>query len=417
MKLSKREKILISILLIVIAGYFGYKYIPFDNIFKLDKLEAEYSQKKATYEAMSQNIVSTAAFEEKKQALVDEINKTNILSDLQQEQLIVFLNTYLSSKNVNANNISFTELSVIPMTTAVAAKLPKPISSLEAMMNEINNGKASTENKAVENNKTEGNTSADTNADTNQAPQNNNAASQDGLTVRTMSANVGFESTYEDMISFIDAIQNSPIDISIVNINTVTAENGLLQGTMALNFYSAPKPEGYVEENTDWMWKDLVQSGKSNPFKLEGGTAFTGTVGNKFDFYLSLKPESSDLPTVIVGKAEDKNRLTYVYADSNTMENVSMQFKKENDKYYYRYSTKNGKFPNDGSWLDFTPVGSSISVKVYSSKRNSKADSAGANINIENNSGLKLLFEIEGDDKENPRVYFNDPKSVRVIRK
>ncbi len=56
-----------------------------------------------------------------------------------------------------------------------------------------------------------------------------------------------------------------------------------------------------------------------------------------------------------------------------------------------------------------------IYVKIYSSKRNSKADSVGVNIGVSNTSGLKPRFEIEGDDSTT-RVFFRDPKSVTVIR-
>jgi len=36
---------------------------------------------------------------------------------------------------------------------------------------------------------------------------------------------------------------------------------------------------------------------------------------------------------------------------------------------------------------------------------------------VNNNSGLKVRFEIEGDDKANTRVFFKDAKSVIVTRK
>ena len=41
---------------------------------------------------------------------------------------------------------------------------------------------------------------------------------------RRISANITFESSYNDMLNFIDAIQNNPVDISITNISTLTPE-------------------------------------------------------------------------------------------------------------------------------------------------------------------------------------------------
>lgn len=410
MKLSRREKVLISILLIAVVVYFGYQYIPFDKMFKLSVLEEEYSQKKSTYDTMSQNIILKTNYEKKVEELSAEINSINMLSSLDQEKIIVFLNKYLANNNIDANNITFSDITAVPVSTALNKSEPKVKSTFENMIDDINNSSETASNRNE--------TTQETSAGTSEAQTNPEQLQSNGdTTVKSVSVSISFESGYSDMLKFIDAIQTNPVNIAITNINTLSQEGDILQGTITLNFYSVPKLEGYVEENKDWIWEDLMQSGKSNPFLLEGGTAFVNSTSNSYDFYMSLKPESSDLPTVILGRADDKTRATYVYADSNVMENVELQFKKEDSKYYYKYSTKNSKFPADGTWLEFTPVGSSISFKVYSSSRNSKVDSSGANISITNTSGLKVRFTIEDDDKTNPRVYFKDPKSVIVTRK
>jgi type IV pilus assembly protein PilO len=410
MKLSKREKALVSILLLAAIVYFGYQFVPFEKIFKLSALEDEYSQKKSTYDTMSRNIIVKTTYEKKVQELTTEINNINMLTDLNQEQIIVFLNKYLANNNIDANSINFTDIVVNAVDTSEQKVDSRKKSSFESMMDNIN------PSSTVVGNITE--TDSQTQADSKDKQQDaSKTTDKEESTVDTISVNVSFESSYSDMIKFIDAIQNNPIDIAITNINTLSDDGNSIQGAMTLNFYSVPKLDGFVEQNKDWVWEDIMQSGKINPFLLEGGTAFVNTESTGYDFYMSLKPESSDLPTVILGKAEDKDRVTYVYADSNTMENVEFQFKKENSKYYYKYSTKNASFPSDGSWLEFTPLSSSIDVKVYSTQRNSKTDSAGANIAVVNTTGLKIKFEIEDDDNTNPRVYFKDPKSVVVTRK
>lgn len=402
MKLSKREKVLVSILMLAIIVYLGYQFVPFEKVFKLSALEEEYSQKKSTYDSMSQNIILKTNYEKKVQELSDEINSINMLSNLDQEKIIVFLNKYLANNKIDANNISFTDATVAPIDVTVENKGVREKSSFENIMDTINDSSIS----AANNNEGETDTNQSTSEETN----------KDVMTVNSISVNVAFESSYSDMLKFIDSIQNNPINIAITNVNTLSPTGDVIQGTMTLDFYSIPKLDGFVEENKDWIWDDLIQSGKSNPFLLEGGAAFVNSTSNSYDFYMSLKPESSDLPTVILGRADDKTRITYVYADSNTMENVELQFKKDNSKYYYKYSTKNSSFPSNGEWLDFTPAGSSICVKIFSSQRNSKVDSAGANISVVNTSGLKVKFEIEDDDKTNPRVNFKDPKSVVVTR-
>lgn len=406
MKLSKREKVLICILLIALVVYAAYKFVPTSELFNLEAIRTEYNQMTDKYNNMSQNILLKSNYEENVQTLVEEINNMNVISNLQQEQLIVFLNNYFSANNIDANNISFTDAAIVTMDATAASSEAKAQSSLDILMNNIN-GTTSQAQQLAEN----------TNASQhNGIESTDNSAQQSSVTVRSISINAVFESTYSNMIKFIDAMQNNTVDISIININTVSSEGGLLQGTMTLNFYEIPKPEGFEENKDEWIWKDLAKSGKSNPFSGDESTVFAST-GNSYDFYISVKPESSDLPTLIVGKSEDNNRTTYVYADNNKIEDVEFQFKTENNTYYYRYSAKNSTYPLNG-WQEFEPVkNGDIYIKVYSSLRNTKADSAGVNISVLNTSGLKIRFEVEGDDTTSPRVYFKEPKSVIVTRR
>lgn len=407
MKLSKRERTLIFILLLAVTVYLGYRFIPYNSIFKLKKLAEEFGGKKSTYDMMSQNIMVKGDYENKLRDLTNEINDINIISDLQQEQLIVFLNNYLEENNIEANNISFTDIAATPLATTLSPTQAKMKSMFENIMDSIN---GSTEN------------TVDSIQTTEQKP-----TEEEQLTVKSTTVDLTYNCNYENLLKFIDAIQTNPVDIAITNINTLYQEDNSLQGTMTLNFYTIPKLDDYVELNEDWIWKDVKDTGKSNTLSSDTGSVFSNNIVNgldsststvsEFDFYMSLKPESSDLPTVILGKADDKTTSTYIYADSNIIEDVEIQFKKENSKYYYKYSTKNNSYPSDGTWLEFVPVGSNINMKIFSSQRSSKADSAGVNINIVNTSNLKVIVTIENDDKSNTRVYFKDPKSVVVTKK
>ncbi|MDW5300402.1 MAG: hypothetical protein SA378_09725 [Sedimentibacter sp.] len=412
MKLSKREKVLIFILIVAVIGYAAYRFLPGSNLFNLDAMKEEYNQKSDAYDTMSQNLLLKSKYEENVKLFSDEINNLDVISDIQQENIIVFLDNYFTNNNIDANNISFTDATVVPMNDIVAHGEPKAVSTLETIMSEINGTGSVSEQNTADIGKEEG-------TDAEQAQKSEEEAEQKpSLTIRSISVNVAFESTYDSMIKFIDAIQINAVDISITNINTVSPGGNILQGTMTLNFYGVPKLDSFIEENQEWLWKDLVKFGKNNPFLIDGYATTFANAGNSFDFYMSVKPESSDLPTVIVGKAEDKSRSTYVYADSNKMEEVEFQFKKDNDKIYYKYKTKSSTYPSDGTWMEFAPVESdSIFIKIYSSARNSKTDSAGVNIAVTNTTGLKVRIEVEDDDTTNPRVYFKDARLVIVTRK
>lgn len=259
MKLSKREKVLIGILIIVVIGYFCYKSIP--DLFNLNALKEEYDVKSNDYNIMSQNIVLKTKYEEQIQNLTKEINNLNYISDLQQEKLIVFLDSYFTNNNIKTYNINFTEATIVPVNLNSESSQHKTKSTFESMMDEINNSGAlknrsqvSNENKVI----TEQNVNSEENVETVQ--NDNQDLLQDSLTVKAITVSIAFECTYDNMIKFIDAIQNRPYDIQITNINTVTliSEAGnIIQGSMDLNFYEVPKVDNFKEKNADWIWKDL----------------------------------------------------------------------------------------------------------------------------------------------------------------
>ena len=387
MKLSKREKFLILLLIIVVIGYFGFKYVPVEKIFNLEELKAEHSQKKNLYETMSQNIIQINTFEEKAQSLIEEVN------NLQQEKVIIFLNNYLNSSNINASNISFTDEKAVPMSYVVIPGEKRESGTLQDLMYEI-----------------DGRTTA--NVETSESDEKE----ENQLSARQVSANITFDSTYADMIDFIDSIQNNPVDISITSINTI-AEGDILQGTMNLNFYEIPKPLDFIETNSEWIWMELAQSGKENPFSTDA-TQMVFASGGNYDFYMSLQPEVSDLPSILIGETNDVDRKTYISRDVNSVESVNFAFKTENDKYYYRYSIDSVSYPKNDEWKEFIPNSEgNINIVAYSKPRILKEDSAGANISVYNSTELRVRFDVIDDDKTSPRAYFRDARTISVTRK
>jgi type IV pilus assembly protein PilO len=395
MKLSKREKILVLILIVAVIGYFGFANLPFDKLFSLDELKAEHAQKKELYELMSNNIIQKNAFEDKVQSLTEEINDLNVISDLQQEGAIVFLDNYMDKSNINASNISFVEGEAVPVSHIPISGKTEESGTLQNLMQKIDGGAEVKKDEASE-------------ADEKKL--------EPTLFVRQISAVLTFDSIYADMIEFIDSIQNNPIDISITNINTIT-EGDILQGTMTLNFYEIPKPAAFEESNEDWIWTEHAKSGKENPFSTDT-TQMVFVSGDNYDFYMSLQPEVSDLPSILIGETNDVDRKTYISRDINSVENVNFAFKTENDKYYYRYSITAVAYPKNDEWEEFEPNSSGyINIVTYSKPRVLKDDSAGANISVYNDTDLKVRFDVIDDDKTSPRAYFRDARTISVTRK
>jgi type IV pilus assembly protein PilO len=160
-----------------------------------------------------------------------------------------------------------------------------------------------------------------------------------------------------------------------------------------------------------WNYSDSY--GKTNPFDGGSAVSFSSTIENSsvvkkdpYDFVMSVRSISSDLPTVMLGRANDSARDTYVYADSNSIENVEIYLTKKDDKYYYKYKASKGTYPIqfNGEGIEFKPGSGSIGFKIFSNRRTTDSDKAGANIKIVNNTDKVVNVSVENDDNTSPRV-------------
>lgn len=126
----------------------------------------------------------------------------------------------------------------------------------------------------------------------------------------------------------------------------------------------------------------------------------------QYDFFMTVKPITSDLPTVIIGRSQDPERKTYIYADNPGFEDAEIQLIKESGKYYYRYKNKTQSSPRnyEGDMISFQPAGSILGLSVVSSVRKGDNDGSGVNLSIINKTDLKLNVKIDYDDVKKPRV-------------
>ena len=201
------------------------------------------------------------------------------------------------------------------------------------------------------NNKDSNNTNGTSNA-------NNQNASKDSKknTVQYLKCEVKFEGKYEDLDKFLNSIGQNEKKIVINSIKLSSDTSKGIKGTIDLEFYSVPKIDDELESYLKW---DINKTyGKNVPFGAgtSHDTSAASTASDKAvsgaqknteqgDFIASVKPIASDLPTIMMGKAKDDLRTSYVYADSNSMEQVEMILSQDGDKYYYKYKTSKGTFP------------------------------------------------------------------------
>jgi type IV pilus assembly protein PilO len=233
-----------------------------------------------------------------------------------------------------------------------------------------------------------------------------------------MAINFSYSSEYENMLKFINELQESELNFIISNLNFLITEDNLVSVTMSASIYAIDFIE--LEEYEKLIWKDIVEFGKNNPFvnnSVPTANASNNTEKSavKFDFVMTLKPTSSDLPTIVFGKTKLEDKNSYVFDDENAIKDIIINLKSEDGKYYFQYSTVRHSYPATGEWLEFIPENSkNIAMKIYSSPRNSSNDASGANIKIDNKTDLLVNVYIENDDEKKPRAIFESKKGLSI---
>lgn len=212
--------------------------------------------------------------------------------------------------------------------------------------------------------------------------------------------------TFKDMLAYI-------LDYdTIYTIDSVTCsyneEDELMTGNITISQYAITGSDReYYEpeiDSIDLGTENLFVS-ETNPSRVVEAADEFGLMTN-YDIALSLSSESSDLSSVVLGR----RGLTSSQVSANTNDNVPVviDIGGENGEYTLSYSVGENTYPGDtaafskGTLETFNP-GRSMDLIVFSSKRDSDADNAGASVTINNNSDMTLNIKVINDDTSNPR--------------
>ncbi|NEZ46557.1 hypothetical protein FDF74_04920 [Clostridium niameyense] len=414
MKVTKREKYLLIILAILstIVVYYNFVYIPQrQKINTLKAIKKEYEDKKYKIVGMDKIIKKTQRNLKILNYKIQD-NTTLFFPSIEQEKIIVELDELIKKSELTAFSIKFSEREFNEVKAFQFEKKKENKNHLEDLAREYKgtekNNKRNKNNKNLNNPKN----------DSNEKYKN---------PVESITATINFKGNYLDVVEFISKVEEFEKRIVMSNIKINKGYDSLVTGVATLEFYAVPKIN---EDDKEFLkWKIEGEYGKQNPF--DGLIGISNEVGttiedihklNKedtLDFVMAMRSEQSDLPTVMLGKANDKAKSSYVYADNPVKENVEIYFLKEKDKYYFKYKTENDVYPTDfnGKGEEFIPKSSNINLKIYSNKRIDKNDLSRANIKIYNKTDKQVNVNIQDDDITKPRVNISsEGTSVNVKR-
>lgn len=428
MKVTKREQMLIGVLLLVLLGYAFYNFIYTKQIQKISVLKASrdtYSQK---WEQAKVKIASKDKIKEQYKTLSAKIllGTDKLFPTIQQEEIIVILDKMIKDSNLHSELLGFSEISSegASVDTSKAAiiedKTKNTTNEIDKLVRDFN-----------------GNTIKDANS------EKINADNSKVIDTYKMQVTFNFKGSYDELTSFIEQVEDYNKKIIINNIKLTGTDGSNVSGTILLDFYGVPK----LNDIDEFNWHYKIPSGSGNPFVgssislngsdeiiinneesnqqnnevIDTNDIITKTAENeitKSDFLMTAKPITDNMHTATIVKAKDESKQSYIYSDNEKIEQVEFYFTGVGKKYYYKYKTSLAKYPAEFSNpIEFVPNGDKIILDIVSQKRGLVSDLSGVNIKITNDMDKSVVVNILDDDKNKPRVKIMKEKgSISVTR-
>jgi type IV pilus assembly protein PilO len=428
MKLSSREKVLMIALIMVglMAAYYYLLLSP--QLLVLDIAKAMAAENKVKVEEMKAQMDPNhpiyAVFKTNQAELAKKT--ANIYPAILQDKIITVLDEKFKATGLNPDTINFVRVEKTANPAQNSAGTPtQDLAALRQKYVNIDNKETDT-------------------------PE---LSKMNELTV-----SFSVKTEYQKIMSLITAIEKDKYKIILNNVSMKTEADNTVTGTFSVSFISVPKLT--LENDKDYLtWLLKYNSNKYNPFlasaNLNVGEAAPTPVVNapvpdpipvpvptptptpvtptpkpttpvatppapskNSDFAITLRPISSDIPTVLVGKVNDKGAGAYVYADNPGFENVEIQIIEKDGKLYYRYKTSSDSYPSNYSEMTlFTPKTTGVIIEVISTKRTDSTDKSGINLTVINKSTKKVTVSIKNDDASRSRVKMSSTSGSVTVRR
>lgn len=436
MKMSKREQLMLLILGFFAIGILYYQFGYSALTKAVDEKTKAKNQIEEKYNKAMDTINSIETQKSKVKILNAKIKDeaTPFYPTISQEHIILELDKLMKDSGLEGG-ITFETVEVKGVESIKKSEKDKdlPESSLQKDADEYNYkyGEATDEKAAMskENSGQDSNTNSQslTNANSNASNTSDNGTSKSAKdakqsevnTIAQLKVNVDFNGSYDAVIKFLNFLGEYDRKIPVHNINITEKSLEEVSGSLNMIMYSIPKIDEDMNEYLKWDLNNTY--GKSQPFNV--GSVVGAEVKsnlNVSDFMVGVKSSTSELPTVMIGKANDELRTTYAYGDGNSELSAEIILTQKDDKYYYKYKTNIEKIPTNYNDLgnEFMPNSENIVLSILSESRVTSNDKSGLKLKIINNTDKLVKVDISGDDVSEPRVSIDgDSKNISVNQK
>lgn len=429
MQISKKEKYLLGILFTVLISVVYYQFIYVKQVEKLNVKKEEKVAIETRYNEVMESIKTLEVRKENLKVLHSSIldKSADFYPIILQENIILELDNLLTDSELKGN-IAFSPIEVLPVEIMSSPRIEKPEGSMQSMVDKYNNNdfKPDETGNIESTEGTEENSAEEvvdeTNSDKVEAVE---TTEMSDATSEQLKVAINFTGTYDSLKKFILSVQEYERRVVITNISITPNSEEEVTGVMSIEFYAVPKLGEQDSEYLKWTMENvygkeiLFSSGAAN-----GAYSSTleeqGTEVNINDFVMMLRPTTSELPVLTLGKAKDSSRETYLYSDNAKVEDVDIEFKEDGEKIYYKYKTSKDYYPKNNTSIgkEFTTISKDIVIEITSEVRNETNDNSTVNLKVINNTSKNVNIIIKGDDNSNPRVsVLSEGNTVNVTKK
>ena len=406
MKMSQREKYLLTIVGCILVGVLYYQFLYTSQKEKLELAKNQLMEVQARHDQVMSNIATLPKRQKDIKGLTASITErtSSYYPTLIQEKIILELNEIIEETGITAS-FSFSPITAQNVQPLSAGEYSPVQSTLEPIVNEL-----ASINEELEEAENEEITSS----------QNSEASS---TTAEVLTVSMTFSGSYETIKTFIDMIQSWNYNLIITNLSLSPQTDNEVAGSFNLEFYGLPKLQLQDQDYLTWTLENTY--GKEMPFSSGVADGAYHTTLEELmelgvrvnDLMMVVRSTTSDMPTVTVGKANDETRESYLFSESSEVENVEIQFLQKDDKYYYKYSLGDQTYPQNDQEIEFSPLSSTINLQILSEERVTVSDQSGVNLKIINQTDKTVDVEIKNDDTVTPRIIIVKDGSININNK
>jgi len=410
MKLTRREQMLVGVLSIVLViggGYFGIIKPQIENFNKIksehEALNVKYTEFVASL-SPTNKLYNTYTIMNNKTQNVTKL----FFPEIKQQKFILILKDQIEKAQINPKVIQFTNVEDIKLEAEEEKDKADQADKLGDAVLAIYTNKLPIPGQ-------------DTKTPEQEAIDKERKEQEELLnSLSLQTATLVFEGSYSQLKSFISQVEMNDKRITVESIMSTRVE-GNLEHTVILGFYAMKKID-QEQDKAFLAWETLGVYGKADPFSgidLSNLKTESTAASSAFssDFFMSLNSVVSDMTTVMLSKDGDRTRRSFVYADSNSEEPVTIEFIQKEGKYYYRYKTSSEQYPlNYDEFVEFKPTSNNISILVASSVRTGKDDKSGVKLTIINKTDRAVAIKSSNDDMKPRLVIVKKQGSVNLVK-